>query len=281
MPLGVGQKIAMLRELCGSGRSDVELENLLKETRYDFNRAVEQLLDQSEQSPDQSGDQPCSPLPAEMRRGDDCATQSQKRHRSTAMPDHPSTEQPACTPVQQSTEQQSTEQLQQMNALMRALGEAVITPITKLISALPAQFAAAVRKHDEDEAVRLAAAAQATPHPIHQPTFRERVGAHPSLIPSHLVSSHPNPSHPIPSHSIPSQPIPPRRHTSSGKLGAAFRAQRLASSRALTLMPRTTRSTAWTATTGATRHPPSTPEAQAAGVYILVPTRAMHCSASR
>ena len=282
MPLfGVGQKIAMLRELCGSGRSDVELENLLKETRYDFNRAVEQLLDQSEQSPDQSGDQPCSPLPAEMRRGDDCATQSQKRHRSTSRPDHPSTEQPACTPVQQSTEQQSTEQLQQMNALMRALGEAVITPITKLISALPAQFAAAVRKHDEDEAVRLAAAAQATPP---RPAPPHPIPSH--LIPSHPISSHPTPSHPIPSypipsHTIPTHPIPPRRHTSSGKLGAALRARRLASSRALTLMPRTTRSTAWTATTGATRHPPSTPEAQAAGVYIVVPTRAMHCSASR
>ena len=203
MPLGVGQKIAMLRELCGSGRSDVELENLLKETRYDFNRAVEQLLDQSEQSPDQSGDQPCSPLPAEMRRGDDCATQSQKRHRSTSRPDHPSTEQPACTPVQQSTEQQSTEQLQQMNALMRALGEAVITPITKLISALPAQFAAAVRKHDEDEAVRLAAAAQATPP---RPAPPHPIPSH--LIPSHPISSHPTPSHPIPSHPIPSHPIP-------------------------------------------------------------------------
>ena len=94
-------------------------------------------------------------------RGDDCAAQSQKRHRSssssTFIPEHPSTEQSTCTPLQQ-----STEQLQHTNALVRALSEVVIKPISALISALPGQFAAAVRKHDEDEAVRLAAAAQET-----------------------------------------------------------------------------------------------------------------------
>ena len=50
----------------------------------------------------------------------------------------------------------------QMPALMAALATAVITPITSLIAALPSQLAAAMRKHDEDEAVRLAAATEET-----------------------------------------------------------------------------------------------------------------------
>eukprot|EP00966_Prymnesium_polylepis_P132438 3061851-Prymnesium_polylepis.1 len=50
----------------------------------------------------------------------------------------------------------------QVVALAQALSTAVITPIKRLVAALPAQLAAALRKYDENEAVRLAAAAEET-----------------------------------------------------------------------------------------------------------------------
>jgi len=50
----------------------------------------------------------------------------------------------------------------QMAAIVQALSTTVITPITGLIAALPSQLAAALRKYDEEEAVRLAAAAEET-----------------------------------------------------------------------------------------------------------------------
>ena len=49
-----------------------------------------------------------------------------------------------------------------MEKLSGAISQTVITPITTAISALPSQMAAAVRVHDEAEAVRLAAAAEET-----------------------------------------------------------------------------------------------------------------------
>ena len=56
----------------------------------------------------------------------------------------------------------SSASLTPLTGFVKELGEALIKPITKLINALPSQFAAAVRKHDEAEAVRIAAADEET-----------------------------------------------------------------------------------------------------------------------
>eukprot|EP00966_Prymnesium_polylepis_P176416 4083601-Prymnesium_polylepis.1 len=49
-----------------------------------------------------------------------------------------------------------------MQTLSDAMGQAVVTPITTAMSALPSQMAAAVRVYDEAEAMRRAAAAEET-----------------------------------------------------------------------------------------------------------------------
>ena len=149
---GISAKLEQLRELCGSeGFSDAQLEVLLKSKGYNVERAAEHLLDTP-------GELPAAPgLPSEMERGDDCSEhESLKRQR----PGHASDYARAVEELRGGSGNSIASM--QMAAVVAALGTSVITPITSLIAALPSQFAAAVRKYDEDEAVRLAAAAEET-----------------------------------------------------------------------------------------------------------------------
>ena len=148
---GIGAKVARLRQLCGSeGFSDVQLEAVLKSKRYDVERAAEHLLDHPGELPTAPG------LPSEMARGDCSEHESLKRQRPGSSSEYTHVDEELRSGSGNSTASM------QMAALMAALATAVITPITSLIAALPSQLAAAMRKHDEDEAVRIAAAAEET-----------------------------------------------------------------------------------------------------------------------
>lgn len=154
---GISGKLASLRQVCGCGPSDAALEAALKDKGYNVERAAEHLLDHAGHYP----------TPEEMSRDDVCPGRGSVRQRLESKRPRSESASEATRCMQENEElgssgSSSINSSTQLAALVKAFDEAVITPITTLISSLPSQFVAAVRKHDEAEAIRIAAAAEET-----------------------------------------------------------------------------------------------------------------------